>query len=110
VEQGATALKTKSILDEEYFPLDRIRQGSLAATDLPDGQISDFPVQPPGEKYFAFRFGRNSNRASAVPPSPEGRFAIVTNVGCGMRWTRSRQRRMTLIRVRRSRVVLTSRR
>src|SRR5271163_3787286 len=77
--------------DEEYLPIDRIRQGSLAATDLPDGQISDFPVQPSGEKYFAFRFGRNSNRASAVPPSPEGRFAIGTNVGRGMRWMRSWQ-------------------
>src|ERR1700722_20873712 len=73
--------------DEEYFPLDRIRQGSLAATDLPDGQISDFPVQPSSEKYFAFRFGRNSNRASAVPHPSEGRFAIVTDVGRGMRWT-----------------------
>jgi hypothetical protein len=72
--KGATALKTKSILDEEYFSLDRIRQGSLAATDLPDGQISDFPVQPPGEKYFAFRFGRNSNRAIAIPRSSRGAF------------------------------------
>src|SRR5579863_2803526 len=77
--------------DEEYFPLDRIRQGSLAATDLPDGQISDFPVQPFGKKYFASRIGRNSNRAIAVPASHEGRFAIVTDVGCGMRWTRSCQ-------------------
>src|SRR5579871_5627194 len=29
----------------------------------------------------------------AVPPRREGRIAIVTNVGCGMRWTR--WRRMT---------------
>src|ERR1700761_1652296 len=82
--------------DEEYLPLGRIRQGSPAVTtDLPDGQISDFPAEPPCEKYFAFRFGRNSSRGIAVPASPEGRFAIVTDVGCGMRWTRSRQRRMT---------------
>jgi hypothetical protein len=37
----------------------------------------------------------------AVPASREGRIAIVTDVGCGMRWTRQRQahtcgRRMTL--------------
>ena len=29
----------------------------------------------------------------AIPPSREGRIAIVTDVGCGMRWTRQRQAR-----------------
>jgi hypothetical protein len=43
-------------------------------------------------------------------PLKRGVCAIVTDVGCGMRWTRACQRRMTLIRGRRSRVVLTPRR
>jgi len=32
----------------------------------------------------------------AIPPLQEGRFAIVTSVGSGMRWTRHVKRRMTL--------------
>ena len=43
-------------------------------------------VQPFCEKYFAFRFARNSNRAAIVSHPNEGRFAIVTDVGRGMRW------------------------
>jgi hypothetical protein len=57
--------------------------------DLPDGQISRFAVQPLSEKYFASRVGRNSSRGVVVLYPSEGRFAIVTNVGCGMRWTRA---------------------
>ena len=45
----------------------------------------------------------------SVPHSQEGRFAIVTNVGRGMRWTRYVTRRMTY-RGRRNRVVLAPRR
>src|ERR1700722_16652896 len=96
--------------DEEYLPIDRLRGGSLAATtDLPDGQISDFPVQPSSEKYFAFRFSRNSNRASAVPHPSEGRFAIVTDVGRGMRWTLAAHSTNALRSGRGSRVALTAR-
>jgi hypothetical protein len=60
----------------------------------PDGQINgpiDLPVQPLGEKYSASPFGRNRFIDSRVPPRSEGRFAAVTNVGCGMRWTRRRR-------------------
>jgi transposase len=32
--------------------------------------------------------GKSSLRDCPVPPHKEGRFAVVTNVGCGMRWTR----------------------
>ena len=38
----------------------------------------------------------------SVPPSQEGRFAIVTNVGSGMRWTRRVSRRMTMSRTAKS--------
>ena len=45
----------------------------------------------------------------AVPPRIEGRIAIVTNVGCGMRWTRVAGQDGLRRRGRRSRVVLTPR-
>jgi hypothetical protein len=48
-------------------------------------------VQPICEKYFASPLGRSSLSDSAVPPPHEGRFAIVTNVGRGMRWTLERR-------------------
>jgi len=43
-------------------------------------------------------------------PDQEGRFAIVTDVGRGMRWTRMAQQDEQRQRGRRSRVVLMSRR
>src|SRR6266436_4231821 len=48
-------------------------------------------VKPRNKKYSAFALGQISARTSAVPCPQEGRFAIVTDVGCGMRWTRQRQ-------------------
>src|SRR4029079_17715023 len=83
--------------------------GECGTTRLPapDGQIT---VQPSREKYFAFAVGQISATSSRHPvPLQEGRFAIVTNVGCGMRWTRRCARRARQC-VRRSRVVLTPRR
>jgi hypothetical protein len=47
-------------------------------------------VQSPREKYFASVFQKSVIR-SRHPVPQEGRFAIVTNVGCGMRWTRQRR-------------------
>jgi hypothetical protein len=38
---------------------------------------------------IACRLTQISNISLAVPPPLEGRFAIVTDVGCGMRWTRA---------------------
>src|SRR6266566_6596479 len=40
-------------------------------------------------KIIASRFGRNRFIDSVVPFPQEGRLAIVTDVGCGMRWTQS---------------------
>jgi hypothetical protein len=48
-------------------------------------------VHPRARKYSASRFGRNSFIDSNVPAHQEGRIAIVTDVGQGMRWTRQRQ-------------------
>ena len=57
--------------------------------DLPDGLSGDMPVQPHLQKYFASRFTQIKSISPAVPLPEEGRFAIVTDVGCGMRWTRA---------------------
>src|SRR5258707_7908082 len=50
-------------------------------------------VKPRNQKYSAFAAGQISARTSAIPCPQEGRFAIVTDAGCGMRWTRQRQAR-----------------
>jgi hypothetical protein len=45
-------------------------------------------VHPLREKYSAFVVGQITFTSSPRPALfKEGRFAIVTNVGCGMRWT-----------------------
>ena len=68
------------------------------------------PVQSFAEKYFPSRLPRNTSMIPRVPPLQEGRFAIVTDVGCGMRWTRACRKTNGTFRGRRSRVVLTPRR
>jgi hypothetical protein len=61
------------------------------ATDLPVGQISSLVakslVQPLKQKYFAFSEVQIRCMVRAIPPPSEGRIAIVTDVGSGMRWT-----------------------
>src|SRR5258708_28707331 len=47
------------------------------------------PVQCCLRKYSASRFTQIKSISLAIPPHTEGRFAIVTNVGRGMRWTRA---------------------
>jgi hypothetical protein len=47
---------------------------------LPDGQISDIPVQPFSQKYSALAVGQIISANSRHPVSLEGRFAIVTDV------------------------------
>src|SRR5262249_36059752 len=69
-----------------------------------------WPVQPQAQKYCAFHQGQISSFSVAVPLPARGRFAIVTNVGCGMRWTRWHRKTNDAGRGRRSRVVLTPRR
>ena len=68
------------------------------------------PVQPLSQKYSGSLLMQITSSSSPSRPNTEGRFAIVTNVGQGMRWTRA----VLLTRAppcgRRSRVVLTPRR
>jgi hypothetical protein len=54
---------------------------------LPDGQITDPPVQPHSQKYSGSLLTQITSTSTAIPPSQEGRIAIVTDVGRGMRWT-----------------------
>jgi len=53
------------------------RTGRTCRLILPDGQNTEFPVQPSAQKYSASPFARNSFIDSSVPPT-EGRHAIVT--------------------------------
>jgi len=57
------------------------------AGDLPDGLVDGFPVQPRLQKYFHSRFTQITLTPAPFRCPQEGRFAIVTNVGRGMRWT-----------------------
>src|SRR4051812_44016493 len=50
--------------------------GRRGATNLHDGQIPAYPV------------GQITAKTPAVSCPQEGRFAVVTDVGRGMRWTR----------------------
>jgi len=52
------------------------------------GLIFRIHVKPSHQKYFAFTEMQIKCMDAAVPPPSEGRFAIVTDVGSGMRWTR----------------------
>jgi hypothetical protein len=67
-------------------------------------------VQPHPEKYSAFAVGQISATSSPVSRPQEGRIAIVTDVGRGMRWTRWRAQDERRQCGRRSRVVPTPRR
>jgi hypothetical protein len=51
------------------------------SADLPDGQITELPVQPPLQKYFCFSETQIRSISSAVPFPLEGRHAIVTAAG-----------------------------
>ena len=58
----------------------------------------------------ALRHTLDTPHIDAVPHPQEGRFAIVTNVGCGMQWTLRHQLTSDVAGGRPSRVVLTPRR
>jgi hypothetical protein len=48
------------------------------------------PVQSHLKKYSAFLSPQITGLSRGIPRPQEGRFAIVTNVGYGMRWTQMR--------------------
>jgi len=62
----------------------------------PAGQITERPVQPFSQKDSGVLFTQITSTFIAIPHPQEGRFAIVTDVGRGRRWTRHVKRRMTL--------------
>jgi hypothetical protein len=57
---------------------------------LPDGLFGDFSVQPLLQKYSCSLLTQITFISTAIPSPKEGRIAIVTDVGHGMRWTRQR--------------------
>ena len=60
---------------------------------LPAGQITHGLVQCFRQKYSASPCPQITPTTPAIPHPLEGRIAIVTDVGCGMRWTRQRRAR-----------------
>jgi hypothetical protein len=86
--------------------LEAVREKSNFVSDIK----SIWVVQTDSEKFPAFAVGQISASTPAIPASLEGRIAIVTDVGHGMRWTRQRQKTNDVACGRRSRVVLTPRR
>jgi hypothetical protein len=70
------------------FGVANTEMGVIQAPDLPDRQVLRNRVKRLTKKYFAFSETQIRCMFPAVPPPPEGRIAIVTDVGSGMRWTR----------------------
>jgi hypothetical protein len=60
-------------------------------SDLPDKPFRRRRVQPCLQKYPSFHLTQITGLCRAIPFPIEGRFAIVTDVGFGMRWTRRLQ-------------------
>ena len=60
----------------------------LTLQNCPTGKSVQKSVQPFAQKYSAFAVGQIKTTIVAIPRPQEGRFAIVTDVGCGERWTR----------------------
>jgi hypothetical protein len=56
----------------------------------PSGVISIFLSSPLCKNISLCSSGKSSLQIRAIPSHTEGRFAIVTDVGHGMRWTRQR--------------------
>jgi hypothetical protein len=67
-------------------------------------------VQPPSQKYSGSLLTQITSTSIAIPHPQEGRIAIVTDVGRGMRWTQAALLTRAHSCGRRSRVVLTPRR
>ena len=88
----------------------RHRHRSRIPTDLPVGLIFRIRVKRLREKYFAFSEAKIRCMVRPVPHPSEGRIAIVTDVGCGMRWTLWLRATSAAQGGRQSRVVPTPRR
>jgi hypothetical protein len=86
------SLKTASCFETramEALDADRV---SRTNCDYPTGKSVPLPLRPlssPLRKNIPLRDLRKSAIYRPRPVPNEGRFAIVTNVGDGMRWTRA---------------------
>ena len=86
------------------------RKAPLSHGDFARRANQWFVCPVPFAKIFRFSFEPNHLYISCIPGPTQGRFAVVTNVGQGMRWTRVAPKTRALSCGRRSRVVLTPRR
>jgi len=77
-----------TIAEVRQFDRCRYLRAHHHALICPDGLFDAWRVQPPFEKYFRFHLTQITGLSPAIPFPIEGRFAIVTDVGFGMRWTR----------------------
>jgi len=68
----------------------------------PTGCLAKFVSSPLAKNFFAFRFGRNRNRANHPVPLRGALRENVTDVGHGMRWTQRRARRAMPMRTAKS--------
>ena len=64
----------------------------LAQLICPTGCFANCLSSPFAKNISLSPSGKSSLQARPVPPHTEGRFAIVTDVGRGMRWTRQRRK------------------
>jgi hypothetical protein len=65
-----------------------LSSNAFRPTDLPDVLIFRIRVKSSHQKYFAFTEARIRCMSAPSCSLQEGRIAIVTTRGCGMRWTR----------------------
>jgi hypothetical protein len=70
-----------------------VRARELLPVALLARQIRHGLVQCSRQKYSASPLPQITLTTPAIPRPQEGRIAIVTDVGCGMRWTRQRRAR-----------------
>jgi len=66
-------------------PIDRLNLPA-PKNDLFQGFQADPPPELPAQKYFSFFFSETDVISLTSRLDQEGRFAIVTSVGRGMRW------------------------
>ena len=71
---------------------DSLPHGCFPKLICPTGSPFRIPVQSPHQKYFAFSEAQISCMVRVSRFPQEGRLAIVTDVGGGMRWTRERRK------------------
>jgi hypothetical protein len=68
-------------------PPQRVRRLSRRTTKFTNTFNTTHPVQPLTQKYSYFHLSEIM-LYFVHPVPPRGRFAVVTDVGCGMRWAR----------------------